>query len=74
MLYIPPKTPPCIFDDLTSSPGIFYETQMHPATRSGSPQYALHSPSILFSHVCRSVYGAHFFHSIQAMEVTNPVT
>ena len=44
--YIPPQTPACTFDALTSSPGIFYETLMHPATRSGSPHNALHSPSI----------------------------
>ena len=30
--YIPPQTPPCTFDALTSSPGIFYETPMHHAS------------------------------------------
>ena len=39
--YIPPQTPPCTFDALTSSPGIFYETLMHHATCSGSPHNAL---------------------------------
>ena len=43
--YIPPQTPACTFDALTSSPSIFYETLMHPATHSGSPHNALHSPS-----------------------------
>ena len=32
---------------LISSPGIFYETLMHPASRSGLPYNALHSPSNL---------------------------
>ena len=45
--YNPPQTPACTFalDALTSSPGIFYETLMRHATRSGSPHNALHSPS-----------------------------
>ena len=30
--YILPQTVACTFDALTSSPGIFYETLMHPAT------------------------------------------
>ena len=47
-LYIPPQTPACTFDALTSSPGIFYETLMHPATRSGSPHNALHSSSMRY--------------------------
>ena len=46
--YIAPQTPACTFDALTSSPGIFYETLMHHATRSGSPRNALHSPSYYF--------------------------
>ena len=38
-----PQTPACTFalGALTSSPGIFYETLMHHATRSGSPHNAL---------------------------------
>ena len=32
---------------LTSSPGIFSEIQMHPATRSHSPHNAAHSPSFI---------------------------
>ena len=46
--YIPPETPAYTFDALTSSLGIFYETLMHHATRSGSPHNALHSPSIIY--------------------------
>ena len=47
MLYIPLQTPACTSDALTSRPGIFYETQMHPATCSHSPHNVLHSPSYL---------------------------
>ena len=46
--YIPPQTLAWrTFDALTSSSGIFYETLMYPATRSGSPHNALHSPGVL---------------------------
>ena len=47
--YIPPQTPACTFDALTSSPGIFYETLMHPATLSRLPHNVLHFPSCLHS-------------------------
>ena len=40
--YTPPQTLAYTFDALTFSPGIFYETLMHPSTRSGSPHNALH--------------------------------
>ena len=53
-------TPACTFDALTSSPGNFYETLMHPATCSGLPHNALHSPSIyIYISACRT-YVRHF--------------
>jgi len=41
----PLQTPAFTYDALTSSPGIFFETLMHPATHSGSSHNALHSSS-----------------------------
>ena len=58
--YIPPQTLACTFDALTSSLGIFYETLMHHATRSGSPHNALHSPNIYIYNICRQYLRLHW--------------
>ena len=63
--YIPPQTPACTFDALTFSPGFFYETLMHPPTRSGSPHNALHSSS--YAICCKSTnHQLQCLHSLSA--------
>ena len=63
--YIPPQTPAYTFDALTFSPGFFYETLMHPATRSGSPHNALHSSS--YAICCKSTnHQLQCLHSLSA--------